>query len=165
MATDQQYVLLTGSDLGNRLCNLQLAYDLINKNVGVIEKSSDVFESEPWGFESETKFLNQALLVKSLLKPLDVLERILGIEKSIGRVRTNQHWISRIIDIDILCAEQNIFHTSELTIPHKLLHERPFALEPLCQIVDWKHPLLKRSYKEILSGLLQKPSKTTFIVD
>lgn len=165
MTLNQQYVLLTGSDLGNRKSNLIRACDLIEDRIGKIEKASDIIESEPWGFESETRFLNQALLISSSLKPLDVLKRILEIEKSIGRTRTSEQWTSRIIDIDILCSEQNIFHTSELTIPHKLLHERAFALEPLCQVVDWEHPLLNKSYKEILSVLTQNTSNTTVIVD
>jgi len=165
MTLNPQYVLLTGSDLGNRKANLARAYDLIDKTIGKVEKASDVIESEPWGFESKTTFLNQALLISSSMKPLDVLKRILEIEKSIGRTRTNQQWTSRIIDIDILCSDQNIFHRSELTIPHKLLHERVFALEPLCQVVDWEHPLLKRNYKEILSSLTEKAPNTTVIAD
>lgn len=165
MALYQQYVLLTGSDLGDRNSNLEMAHELIGANIGVVLKSSDILESEPWGFESDTRFLNQALLVESPLKPLEVLKKILSIEESIGRNRTGEQWISRVIDIDILCSERNIFHTAELTIPHKLLHERPFALKPLCQLVDWRHPLLNRSYSEILASLTQKPSKTAFIVD
>lgn len=165
MALVQQYVLLTGSDLGNREANLELANELIAKKVGIILRSSEVMESEPWGFESETMFLNQALLVETQLKPLEVLEEILAIEERIGRARSKEQWVSRIIDIDILCSKENIFHTSELTIPHRWLHERPFALEPLCQIVEWHHPLLNRSYVEILTSLKSEPSKTASRLD
>lgn len=165
MALTQQYVLLTGSDLGERKSNLELAQTLIADNIGKVLKTSEILESEAWGFESETKFLNQALLIETALKPLDILNQILSIEKMIGRIRSNEQWTSRIIDIDILCSGQNIFHTAELTIPHKFLHERQFALEPLCQIVAWQHPLLNKSYKEILSALSQNTLKPASIVD
>jgi dihydroneopterin aldolase/2-amino-4-hydroxy-6-hydroxymethyldihydropteridine diphosphokinase len=152
--TLEKYVLLTGSDLGDRSANISLAFRLIEQRIGTITKSSEIMESEPWGFESETRFLNQAILVETGLQPELLLAEILKIEGQIGRVRKATQWISRIIDIDILCAENLIHHSASLTIPHKHLHERDFALKPLCQLVpDWKHPLLKRSYSNLLSDI------------
>jgi len=150
----EKYVLLTGSDLGDRRANISLASHLIEERIGTITKSSEIMESEPWGFESETRFLNQAILVETGLQPEELLIEILKIEKQIGRVRKLAQWISRIIDIDILCAENLIHHSANLTIPHKHLHERDFALKPLCQLVPhWKHSLLKRSYSHLLSDI------------
>lgn len=150
----EKYVLLTGSDLGNRRANLSLASRLIEERIGTIIKSSEIMESEPWGFESETRFLNQAILIETELHPEALLSEILKIEERIGRVRKETQWISRIIDIDILCAENLIHHSDKLTIPHKHLHVRDFALKPLCQLVpNWKHPLLKRSYSCLLSDI------------
>ena len=160
MAIKEQYALLLGSDLGDRASNLELAVNQIAEKIGTVLKTSSVLETEPWGFVSDTKFLNQAILVESVLKPLDVLEGIQCIEKSIGRTRTTDQWSSRIIDIDILCAEDAIFHTSELTIPHKLLHQRTFALAPLCEIVDWQHPLLKINYAQILANLVEETTES-----
>ena len=102
MATKSiRYVLLTGTDLGNRQLNLEAAYNLIGNKIGVALNTSTIFETEPWGFQSETMFLNQALLVESSLKPEVVLQRILSIEAELGRSRSLDQWTSRIIDIDI----------------------------------------------------------------
>jgi len=146
-----KYVLLTGSDLGNREGNLELALELISEHIGDVLQTSEVTESEPWGFESDTQFLNQAILVKTVLQPQALLQEILKIEQEIGRVRKETQWVSRIIDIDILCAKQLIHHTDELTVPHKHLHNRSFALTPLCQLVPtWTHPLLRKTYYQLL---------------
>jgi 2-amino-4-hydroxy-6-hydroxymethyldihydropteridine diphosphokinase len=149
-----KYVLLTGSDLGDRLKNLRIASDKIQLRTGNIIGSSEIHESEPWGFKSKTKFLNQALLVESNLDPEEVLNSILSIESEMGRQRIKEQWTSRIIDIDIICAEELTFHSAQLTIPHKRLHEREFVLIPLCEIVgEWNHPIYKRTYHELFSAL------------
>ena len=148
------YALLTGADLGNREDALNQAYSLIGERIGSIKKASNLHETEPWGFESDTKFLNQAILVESTLKPEEVLARILEIELEIGRIRGTTQWASRIIDIDILCAENIIHHSDTLNIPHKHLHERSFALKPLCEIAPgWTHPLLRKSYLKLLAEI------------
>ena len=153
MSSTTQYVLLTGSDLGNRESNLNLALELIGVRVGKVLKTSKIIESEPWGFNSNTRFLNQAVLIETSLHPEQLLDEILEIERKIGRVRTQEQWTSRIIDIDILCSESMIFNSEKLSIPHKWLHERKFALEPLNQLVDWTHPSLKISYAELEANL------------
>ncbi|MBL4586207.1 MAG: 2-amino-4-hydroxy-6-hydroxymethyldihydropteridine diphosphokinase, partial [Flavobacteriales bacterium] len=118
---------------------------------------SSIIETEPWGFESDSLFLNQALLVETELEPLELLDLIQQIEIEVGRVKNVAQWSSRIIDIDILCAENRIHHCERLTIPHKWLHKRAFALDPLCELVsDWKHPLLKVSYTSLLNDLSEK---------
>ncbi len=154
--TSRKYVLLTGTDLGDRMRNLERASDMIGGKIGPILLKSSIFETEPWGFQSETMFLNQALMVESSLEPEAVLNQILSIEEELGRIRRSDQWSSRIIDIDILCADQLIHHTDHLTIPHKHLHERAFALNPLCELVpDWIHPLIRKSYRGILSELTE----------
>jgi 2-amino-4-hydroxy-6-hydroxymethyldihydropteridine diphosphokinase len=150
----EKYVLLTGSDLGNRNAHLQKALELISNQIGNVLSTSDIFETEPWGFDSATKFLNQAILVETKLDPEYLLKTILEIERSIGRERKETQWISRTIDIDILCGEKTTHHSENLTIPHQHLHKRSFALTPLCQLVaEWTHPLLNKSYIELLLNL------------
>jgi 2-amino-4-hydroxy-6-hydroxymethyldihydropteridine diphosphokinase len=150
----EKYVLLTGSDLGDRNANLQKALELISNQIGTILSTSEIFETEPWGFDSATKFLNQAILVETNLDPESLLKAILEIERAIGRERKQTQWISRTIDIDILCSEKTTHHSKNLTIPHQYLHERIFALTPLCQLVAaWTHPILNRTYYELLVQL------------
>jgi 2-amino-4-hydroxy-6-hydroxymethyldihydropteridine diphosphokinase len=111
-------------------------------------------ETKPWGFESDSLFLNQAVLLETKLQPLDLLDTIQRIEKAVGRVKQSQQWSSRIIDIDVLCSEARIHFDDRLIIPHKWLHKRDFALRPLSELVpNWKHPLLKQSYKKLFINL------------
>lgn len=146
----EKYVLLIGSDLGNRTLNLKTAVELIAAQIGAVIAASAILETEPWGFESKTRFLNQAILVETALAPELLLETILDIERIIGRERTETQWISRIIDIDILCGQNIVLQSDNLTIPHKHLHVRSFALKPLCELVpNWKHPILDMRYEEI----------------
>lgn len=152
----QQYVLLTGSDLGNREENLRQAASLIEQRIGTILQESTVHETEPWGFASTTKFLNQAILVETSLNSNAILQEILGIEEELGRIRQTEQWVSRLIDIDILCAEQVTVVSKSLRIPHEHLHDREFALRPLCELVPhWKHPILNKPYITILSELTE----------
>ncbi len=154
--TLEKYVLLTGSDLGDRNANLEAAISLINQRIGRIVAASSIVETEPWGFESDTQFLNQALLVETHLDPESLLKNVLEIEREIGRERKETQWTSRIIDIDIVCSENRSYHSNNLTIPHKHLHERSFVLNPLCQLVpNWIHPLLHKNYAQLLVKLNQ----------
>ncbi len=152
--TTEQYILLLGSDTGDREFYISESIKLISNQVGRVNSISTVIETKPWGFESDNLFLNQAVLVETKLAPLDLLGSIQTIEKKMGRVKQAQQWSSRIIDIDILCSKDGIYLDEKLIIPHKWLHKRDFALRPLCQLVpNWKHPLLKQSYKDLLLEL------------
>lgn len=151
------FVLLTGSDTGDREFHLSEAKRLVSEHIGAIIKASSILETQPWGFESSTLFLNQALLIETELEPLDLLDAIQQIEIEVGRIKRDQQWSSRIIDIDILCTKNRIYHSERLIIPHKWLHKRSFALQPLLQVTtDWNHPLVKRSYRNILEDIKEE---------
>lgn len=154
------YILLTGADIGNKQDTLERAAALIETKVGNIIRASSFYESAPWGFESDTTFLNQAIRINSLMDPEKLLATLHGIELKLGRSRKNAQWVSRTIDIDILCGEFLIHQSGSLTIPHSLLHKREFALQPLCELApEWHHPLLQKSYADLLAEL--KPESTT----
>lgn len=150
-----KYVLLTGSNLGNREAMLERAKTAIAEQIGEILEASSVHESEPWGFESEHQFLNQALLVASEMTPPEVLAAIHTIEAELGRVRVAEQMVSRTIDIDILCSDSEPFSSDNLMIPHARLSERVFALEPLCELIpNWIHPVSGKRYQELLHELI-----------
>ena len=146
-----KYVLLTGSNLGDREHMLNSAAAMIEKEIGSILKTSSIHETEAWGFESQDLFLNQAILVQSVLSPFEILNKIHQIESELGRVRQTEQWVSRVIDIDILCSNQVSLNTDVLSIPHSRLHERHFALAPLCEIVpNWVHQCKGKDYQQLL---------------
>jgi 2-amino-4-hydroxy-6-hydroxymethyldihydropteridine diphosphokinase len=142
--------LLLGGNLGDRSYYFSSAISLIREKIGVVTTTSSLYETEPWGFEHENWFLNQALLVKSLLAPEEVLRRIHDIEKNLGRERDNSRYNGRIIDIDILFVDEEIYYSNNLVIPHPRLHKRRFALLPLLEIEPTlRHPLLDMSVEEM----------------
>jgi len=139
--------LCLGTNLGNREGNLKEALGMIEESIGRIVSSSSVYETEPWGFESENEFLNMVINVETDLKPSGLMGRILMIEANLGRLRDEKKYSSRIIDIDILLYDKKIINRISLIIPHPLLHKRKFVLVPLCEIAPEEiHPVLKKTF-------------------
>ncbi len=124
-------VLLLGSDLGNREKNLKEAKSFIIQEVGPIKKESKIMETEAIGFASELDFLNQTIIVETNLSPFSLLNTIKGIERKMGRIykepKENEHYTSRIIDIDILFYDKMIIECNKLQIPHKQIYTRKFV--------------------------------------
>lgn len=150
-------VLLLGSNQGDRLFYLQKASELIEENMGELLKKSRIYESEAWGFEAETNFLNQVLIVKTKYNPMQILERIFTIEKKLQRVRSKNGYTSRTIDIDILFYGDELIDTKRLSIPHPLLQERKFTLLPLVEVLpNMIHPLFQKTIKELLDECKDK---------
>ena len=149
--------LLIGGNLGDRFALLDQAKMEISEQIGHIIKESSIYESAPWGFESENDFLNQVLIVTTDLKPQEVLKKCLAIENQLGRVRNSDHYTSRTMDIDILFYNDLIINEPDLIIPHPKLHERRFTLEPLNEIAgEFKHPVIKKSIQEISKNCIDK---------
>ena len=146
----QNVFLLLGSNLGERLQIMQSSAGLIEERVGIIQSSSSIYETAPWGVLDQPVFLNQILEVQTALMPEEVLRIILEIEHELGRIRY-ERWGARVIDIDILYFSDLILDSARLTLPHPRLHERRFTLIPLNEIApDFIHPLLLKTNKELL---------------
>ena len=140
-----------GTNLGDREKNLKEALAGIGKYIGRIICSSSVYETEPWGFHAEQQFLNIAAKVETELIPSEILKAILILETRLGRVRSENQYSSRTIDIDILFYGDEIINSEELKVPHPLLDKRKFVLVPLCEIEpELVHPGLKTSVKSLL---------------
>lgn len=146
-----------GSNLGDREANLKGAVESIGESIGLVVKSSSVYETEPWGFNSEDKFLNMVLEVETDLSPSDVLNTIHQIETKLGRIRGEVQYSSRVIDIDIIFYEDLKIIEKNLIIPHPLMYERKFVLIPFCDIApDFLHPVLKRTIASLLNSCRDK---------
>lgn len=148
-----------GSNLGNRRQNLITAAALLAERAGDVVSLSSFYETEPWGFASENKFLNAALALETSLSPLALLHLTQAIERELGRTEKSHGALyhDRVIDIDLLLYGGGVFHSDELEIPHPLLHERRFVLEPLREIAPFlRHPLFQKNIEELYQDLLKK---------
>ena len=142
---------LLGSNLGNSKEQLLLAIENIEKYIGPIIKLSSLYSTAAWGNNKQPDFLNQVIIVQTLLAPQIVLNEILAIEEKMGRVRTVKN-AARIIDIDILFFNSEIIKVKDLVIPHPEIQNRRFVLIPLVEIAGLiLHPILKKNAQELLN--------------
>jgi len=144
-------ILLTGSNVGNRLENLNTAKELLlGDELCSLIDSSSVYETGAWGNTDQSAFLNQAIAVKTSLRPFELLRKILTIEKHMGRER-NKKWEPRLIDMDIIFFDDEVIESDSLVLPHPYVHERKFALVPLAEIIpDWVHPVFQKTVLALL---------------
>jgi 2-amino-4-hydroxy-6-hydroxymethyldihydropteridine diphosphokinase len=147
-----QLFLGTGGNLGNKQANFDKVYTYIQNELGTILKCSQIYETAPWGFESDDLFWNQVLLVETKFSSFEVLEQIAKIEAFFGRKRTGERYTSREMDIDILYFDDLILETENLIVPHPQIAHRLFVLVPLAEIApDFVHPVLNLTSVEMLS--------------
>jgi len=150
-------VLSTGSNLGDRRENLASAIELIRGRLGRILKSSDIYESPSWGYQSKNRYYNQCLVVETDIEAEECIRRILEIEHLMGRERTGSEYADRVIDIDILYYNNLVMDSGVLKIPHDKLAERKFILLPLAEILpEFEHPELHVSSLEMLRQCADK---------
>lgn len=145
--------MLFGSNMGDKNEIFAQACLLINNRCGRIVAVSSAYESEPWGFEAEEWFLNRLIVVETDLEPEEMLRQLLEIEKELGRVRhpEAEGYTSRTADLDILYFGYRITVSDNLIVPHPRLHQRRFALVPLCELVpDFVHPVFHLTQAELL---------------
>ena len=146
------YILL-GSNMGDKLTLLNNAIEIIGSRCGKVIKKSSLYESEPWGFDAEQNFINQAICVETELSAHELLRELLSIEIELGRDRSRHYetYVSRPIDLDVIYYGEMINDDRELILPHPRLQLRRFVLEPLCEIApDFIHPVFKVSNKVLL---------------
>lgn len=145
-----QVILSMGSNLGNRMETLQHGLSRLSIEAGNVKQISAVYESVAWGFSVPERFLNLAVAIETELMPRELLKLIHQIEESFGRVRDGSTYRSRTLDIDIIFYEEDVIHEPDLSIPHRLMHQRLFVLLPLLDLVpNMVHPVLGKTMKEL----------------
>lgn len=147
--------LSLGSNYGDRIGYVQQAASLLGTCEGIsIVRTSAFYETEPWGMNSENWFVNAVLEVKTSLSPQKLLEECQRIESQLGRKRSENGYIDRSMDIDILFYNKDILNEEILTIPHKYVHLRAFTLVPLLELIpNFEHPVLHKTISELHNDL------------
>ncbi|WP_242202821.1 2-amino-4-hydroxy-6-hydroxymethyldihydropteridine diphosphokinase [Aestuariivivens insulae] len=151
MVNATTYHIALGSNKGDKFKNLQDAVNAIHERIGNIKLISKVYQSPAFGFEGDD-FFNCCLVLESDLEPQSVLEHLLAIEKTLGRVRSHSHvYEARTIDLDIVFAEDQIINTQTLQVPHPEMQKRRFVLLPLNDIASKvMHPKLDKVVSVLL---------------
>ncbi|HEX2032423.1 MAG TPA: 2-amino-4-hydroxy-6-hydroxymethyldihydropteridine diphosphokinase [Actinomycetota bacterium] len=122
-----------GSNLGDRLANLQRAVDLLGERGVRVLRSSRVYETDPVGGPDQPDYLNAVVEAETDLEPRPLLEACLAVEDALGRVR-GERWGPRVIDVDVLTYDDRAVREPDLEIPHPRMHERGFVLVPLLEL-------------------------------
>jgi len=142
--------LQLGSNISDRILFLKNAIKIIENEIGDVLTKSKIYESAPWGIKKQNNFLNQIIEITTKLNENILLDKILEIEKRLGRIRIKK-WGERCIDIDILFYNNTIIETKNLSIPHKLIHKRMFVLLPLSEIAPkMVHPKYNKTIEELM---------------
>lgn len=156
--------LSLGSNRGNRSANLERALALLSEWAGDVIIVSSIYETPPWQMTDTTNFFNQALLLETALDPEQLLDTIILVETMMGRKRTGKKYEPRIIDIDILFYNDTQINSRELIIPHPLIPQRRFALEPLAEIAPgFMHPVLSKPISQLLNECADKSKIRKFV--
>ena len=142
------YIAL-GTNLGNRLANLQNAVQMLSPAVDIMALSP-VYQTPPWGYADQPDFLNQVVFARTSSPPEDLLKQLKGIEVQVGRTPTFRYG-PRVVDLDILFYDDWVVDLPGLQIPHPRLHERAFVLVPLNDLQPaLRHPVLEQTIQELL---------------
>ncbi len=150
--------LLIGGNEGDRALHIKQAVANIEIFCGAVTRQSSIYETAPWGKADQPAFLNQALLVATALDAPSLMDVILQVEEKMGRKRMEKYG-PRVIDIDILFFNDEIYNLTQLKIPHPEIQNRRFVLEPMHEIAStFVHPVLKKTIHELLGECKDKLS-------
>jgi 2-amino-4-hydroxy-6-hydroxymethyldihydropteridine diphosphokinase len=146
-----QVFLGIGGNIGEKLQNFKKVSNKIENLLGTIISISSIYETPPWGFESDNPFWNQVIHIETSYSAFELLEKIQNIEKDFGRKKTKLNYADREIDIDILYFDDEIIESEKLIVPHPKIQLRKFVLVPLVEIApELIHPLFRMNSRKML---------------
>jgi 2-amino-4-hydroxy-6-hydroxymethyldihydropteridine diphosphokinase len=152
--------LSLGSNMGDRAGNIARAVDALGKWGVRVTRQSSMYETEPVDVRGGGWFLNSVVEAETELLPRQLMDALLTIERSLGRIRGGVvpgPKESRAIDMDILMYGASVVDMKELEIPHPRMAERKFVLAPFAEIAPGvEHPVLKKTIGELLATMVDR---------
>ena len=150
-----QVFVSVGSNLGDKIENCQKGIKgLLADGRSILVGSSSFYRTSPVDYKDQDWFVNRVVKIETALNPFDLLDKIQGIEKAMGRKTGTVRFGPRVLDLDIIFYDDQVVQTDTLEIPHPRMHKRRFVLKPICDIEpSMMHPLLGRDMQSLLSGL------------
>lgn len=143
-----------GSNMGDKKAFLDGAVKALQEHPQIqVLKVADYICTEPYGYTDQDEFLNSAVMLRTLLPPLELLDAFQQIEQDANRKRLI-HWGPRTLDVDLLFYDEEIISSERLIVPHIEIPKRTFVLEPMVQLAPWfRHPLLHKTMQQLLEEL------------
>jgi len=151
--------LSIGTNLGNKEANINRALTFLDDGCKIrIVSKSNIYLTTPLYNSEQDDFYNNVIKIKTSLKPIELLYECKNIEKIMGRKSCNKRNMPRIIDIDIITYNDNVFHSKDLVLPHPKSYERKFVLIPMHEIDSKFIFPNKKSLNELLN-IIEDSSK------
>ncbi|MHC4909185.1 MAG: 2-amino-4-hydroxy-6-hydroxymethyldihydropteridine diphosphokinase [Planctomycetota bacterium] len=152
--------IAVGSNMGDRMATIRAALAALETVDGCsVEAVSEMIETDPVGPVLQDRYLNGAAVVSTDLRPRELLEACLRIERKHGRDRaaTAERWGPRPLDLDLLLYGAEIVDEPGLVVPHPRMGERIFVLEPLASIAgEWAHPVTGLTVANMLRAAIER---------
>ena len=149
--------LALGSNITPRIDTISNCIDSLKNSFPAGFKASSLYETAPYQNSKQKPYINCCVKLETERSPQDLLKHVLQLELTLGRVRTEEKWDNRTIDIDIILFGNQIIQTPELTIPHYDISNRDFFIIPLLELnPELINPRSGQSFKKELSLLNSK---------
>ena len=153
--TDHAVFISVGSNLGDKLDNcLSGIAALTQSGESSLSGASRFFRTSPVDYADQDWFVNAAVKIRTTMAPLTLLDKLVAIQRQMGRKADSVRFGPRVLDLDVLLYDDWLIRTPRLTIPHPRMHKRAFVLQPMCDInPSIIHPVLGRTVADLLSHL------------